>query len=175
MTCIVIDADVLRGAGASGTPDSRSAKCRAFLDVMVATSSLSAGATAPLYAEWMKHLSRYSSIWLKSMHARKRFSMKTPAPHHVGEVRAAINLLPDRALRAILEKDRHLLEAAICTDFRLASMDERARAAAEGTVSYGPHLQDIIWVNPEIESDSPLGWIQAGAPAERGRRLGRSS
>jgi hypothetical protein len=76
--------------------------------------------------------------------------------------------------RAAMQKDRHLIDAALASDHRIASLDETARAlftvaAAKLQLKL---ITDVMWVNPESEGDNAVGWLADGAPYERQRTLG---
>ena len=76
------------------------------------------------------------------------------------------------AIAAILEKDRPLVEAALATDQRIASLDNRARNLFKGRVLSLTELASICWVNPEKIDETAVSWLQQGAPADRARMLG---
>ena len=68
-------------------------------------------------------------------------------------------------------KDAHLLEAAICSDNRVASLDETVRTLFAVVAQTFKPIQGIAWVNPDIEHDSVVAWLTTGAPLEASRQL----
>ena len=74
---------------------------------------------------------------------------------------------------AIMEKDRRLIEAALFSDHRIASLDEAVRRHFRHHGERLPELRKICWVNPDTEDDV-CDWLKNGAPAERTRMLGYS-
>ena len=62
-------------------------------------------------------------------------------------------------------------EAAFATDLRIASWDENARGHFGRLAANFAPLQKIIWVNPVIEGERAVQWLEAGAKAQRWRRL----
>ena len=70
------------------------------------------------------------------------------------------------------EKDVHLIEAALGTDRLVASQDERARGIFREASRGVRELKPIVWVNPTLPADDPIGWLRNGAPSEERRQLG---
>jgi len=70
------------------------------------------------------------------------------------------------------EKDAHLIEAALATDRLIASQDERARGIFREASRGVRELKPIVWVNPTLPADDPIGWLRNGAPFEARRQLG---
>lgn len=78
----------------------------------------------------------------------------------------------DGRRRKALMKDKHLLEAALVSDQRIASCDENAREPAKQLAESCPPVRDILWINPANHNETPLPWLQLGAPLEPQRLLG---
>jgi hypothetical protein len=73
----------------------------------------------------------------------------------------------------IVLKDCHLVEAALATDLRVASLDDRVRGhfgRLAGTIDV---LRPILWVNPAIAEERVVDWLESGAPDQKRRRLGK--
>ena len=70
--------------------------------------------------------------------------------------------------------DLHLIEAALATDRTVASVDKKVRAffSGEASACQVEELRTIVWVNPELEEETPILWLERGAPAEPERMLG---
>ena len=73
-------------------------------------------------------------------------------------------------VRAI-KKDAHLLSAALQTGGRVCSLDEVVRAHCARQLGREPDIGSIVWVNPDREEETPLGWLAAGAPVQKRRQL----
>ena len=72
-----------------------------------------------------------------------------------------------------MQKDFHLLEAALATDQTVISLDEVIRGLFAHASQRVGEIRDIVWVNPErMEEEEPLAWLQNGAPPENHRKLG---
>ncbi|HLN32763.1 MAG TPA: hypothetical protein VK395_33850 [Gemmataceae bacterium] len=77
----------------------------------------------------------------------------------------------DSDVLAIVLKDCHLLEAALATDSRIASLDEKARHHCAELAVAIEEMRAIIWVNPDVPEEGAIEWLEQGAPAEKRRRL----
>ena len=73
---------------------------------------------------------------------------------------------------AAIQKDAHLLEAALATDSAVASLDEEVRSLLSGVSKHWGRIKPIVWVNPAKPDDQALSWLSAGAPADKARMLG---
>lgn len=69
-------------------------------------------------------------------------------------------------------KDIHLIEAAHRADKIVISMDETVRNCFREITHQIRPLAVITWVNPCIDEESPIEWLQNGAEIERERLLG---
>lgn len=166
---IVVDASVARSAGRVPVPGFVSSRCRAALDAMVEVRHLIALDSEGL-REWRKHRSGYAQSWLVGMFARKCVLL-------LGEVRdehlrervrcSAAKPSDGRAL----EKDCHLVEAALKADQIVLSRDEVVRSLFRGICPKVEELQHILWANPEAEEEGAVEWIRAGAKSENARKL----
>ena len=65
-----------------------------------------------------------------------------------------------------MQKDFHLIQAALTTDQRIASLDERARNHYRNVAPAIAALASIAWVNPSQAEESAIAWLQQGAPIE---------
>lgn len=71
----------------------------------------------------------------------------------------------------IMQKDAHLVEAALATERTVTSRDDEARGWFARTVGRIPRLTKIVWVNPDVPEEEPIDWLRAGAKPERARTL----
>jgi hypothetical protein len=105
------------------------------------------------------------------MMARRKVVFVTIPAQHSLEDRIRRLKLRDSVL-AIIEKDRHLIEAALATDNRVASIDERVRQHLRTHAQNLPEVISICWSNPVVLDEECVAWLESGAPAERSRMLG---
>ncbi len=110
---LVIDADVVHSAGETEHPVSSA--CRRFLETV-----LDAGhrvvMTDAIMIEWRNHLSRYSRRWRRQMYGRRRVYRIEKEKERDNNLRNRIDQAVHRDQKAIVDKDVHLIEAAIATD-----------------------------------------------------------
>ena len=104
------------------------------------------------------------------MHAR-RLVVQVSNPYHK-DLRDKLSHVAPSEQQDEIFKDVHLLEAALATDKIVASMDNNARDAYAHVSQQIGEIRDILWVNPETEEDSCVGWLDRGAPVEPERQLG---
>jgi hypothetical protein len=81
-------------------------------------------------------------------------------------------VVPDVHIRVLIDKDRCLIEAALATDKRVASLDDKVRNHLKDHRSTLPEIAPICWVNPDIATERGVAWLESGAPADRSRTLG---
>jgi hypothetical protein len=126
--------------------------------------------TPEIRDEWNRHQSGFARTWRVGMVARKRVEWLNSCSDEA--MHAEIGGLPvSKTDREAMLKDLCLIEAAIATDETVASLDDAARrlfAAASSTVQA---LRDIVWVNPDRPEETPIEWVNDGAPSERKRKL----
>jgi hypothetical protein len=169
---IVVDADVLQSAGEGGAAGSRQAASRDFLQAFLEDSDHCAVRTPELWSEWTKHWSKLARIWYRSLEAKKRVIRVTPTREVATQVAEVEATAPRENDRLALAKDGHLMRAALSTDRRIVSFDETVRQLAQSSCKSCKHLREVIWVNPNSQSENALGWLRSGAPDEPVRRLG---
>jgi hypothetical protein len=77
----------------------------------------------------------------------------------------------DVAILAIVQKDCHLVDAALASDHLIASLDEQLRGHLRQLTAVIDALRSISWVNPAIAKEAAVEWLEKGAPDEKKRRL----
>jgi len=165
---VVVDASIACSAGTTQHPLSRS--CRDFLECFLKVCHRLV-MTFEVRQEWKKHRSRFSYSWLASMTARKKVEVCDPNPAvAMTEKLDRIHLTENQ--QAAIQKDAHLLEAALATDATVASLDEEARALLKALSKQWGRIRPIVWVNPAKPEDEGVSWLAAGAPADEERMLG---
>ena len=165
----IIDASIARAAGPETSLHPTSKNCRDFLNEIRTVCHKMAWSPA-IRAEWNEHRSGYAMNWLTSMYARKKIVLIEQKED--AKLRKNLNAAAksDRD-RAAMLKDVPLLEAAIQTDQRIASLDDTVRKLFNSATSQHPALKKIIWVNPDRTNEATIEWLQTGAPSEPRRQL----
>jgi hypothetical protein len=81
-------------------------------------------------------------------------------------------MISDARMAAVLENDRHLIEAALATEKRVSSLDEEVRRSLRAVRNELPEVKSVCWVNPSTPDENAVAWLESGAPAEAVRTLG---
>jgi hypothetical protein len=167
--CLVLDASLARAAGGYQTISPRGRLCREFLmSVRGICHRLAWGPR--LREEWTRHRSVFATTWLTSMqNLRKlRTVADSPGSELLSQFVAGVS---DRSLQAIIEKDAHLLVAALESDRRIASLDDTVRGHLASLSVRDAQLGTLCWVNPCVETEQAVKWLESGAPADASRQL----
>jgi hypothetical protein len=170
---LVIDASIARACGDEKATYPTSVHCRNFL-LAVQDGRYVIVMTPGIRAEWDKHQSAFARQWRAKM-VSKRKLLALPEQFD-GDLWESI---PDTARsnqqRDEIAKDILLLEAALATDQSISSLDENtARRFFTRAAKVVPKIREIIWVNPDKPEETPIEWLQAGAPADEFRMLGNA-
>lgn len=167
---LVIDADVAQASGDEDATDPRAVNCRDFLkEVMTQNHRLVM--TRKISDEWKRHQSRFALEWRMSMDARRRVDRIDPPEYDELQGKVANTTDSEDEIK-VMQKDLHLLEAALVTDKTIISLDETVRTLFAQTSQQVSEIRDIIWVNPErTTEEQPIDWLQSGAPPEAHRQL----
>ena len=166
---LVIDADVARASGSETATHPRAEHCRDFLSAILSLSYRIV-MTEKINNEWKNHRSRFARRWRVSMDARKKIDRINPPEY--AELRDKVtNTASDEDEIEVMQKDFHLLQAAIATDHTIVSLDETVRGLFAHASQQVGEIRNIIWVNPDRPAEEPIGWLQNGAPPETHRRL----
>ena len=64
-----------------------------------------------------------------------------------------------------------LIEAALATDKRVASLDDQVRQHLREHAIKLSEVLSICWVNPNMPAEASVAWLESGAPLERSRML----
>jgi hypothetical protein len=152
---LVVDASVASAAGQTMHPTSF--RSREFLGEVLKISHRIV-MTVSLAAEWDRHQSLYAARWRAEMRTRNKVVDIADVQNE--EVRRQV--VGSRAI----QKDLHLIEAALATDKVVISLDDRAQAdlCVEAT-------KDVTWVNAVAEG----GQRSIGSATARLQRTNGSS
>ena len=167
---LVIDADVARASGSETATHPRAEHCRDFLNTVLSLSHRIV-MTEKINNEWKNHQSRFARRWRVSMNARKKIDRINPPEY--AELQAKVtNAASDEDEIEAMEKDFHLLQAALATDQTIISLDETVRQLFKRAAQQVGEIRNIIWVNPDrTAEEQPITWLQNGAPPEPQRQL----
>ena len=167
---LVIDASVARRAGEPGSPYPAAMRCREFLETVRDVGHFIV-MTPEISAEWDRHQRRFARRWRASMVGRRQFHF-LPLAADVTLREQLDSVAPSEEARAAMYKDACLIEAALATDRTVASLDKEVRVFLREAAHVVEELRAVVWVNPELEEETPILWLEHGAPAEPERMLG---
>jgi hypothetical protein len=125
--------------------------------------------TTELYEEWDIEASTWARRWLVAMVQKaKVVRVEVPSGESVRDCLMEKGLA-EKAINEAID-DAHLLFAATQTDRRVISLDDAVRAIfteAHACLKVGA----VVWVNPDRGAEDVVGWLRAGAPPDKHRRL----
>ncbi len=163
---LVIDASVARAAGGPEATATRSIACRDCL-IEVRENGLLLTMSPAIKAEWKNHWSNYSRRWFFWMMGSRRVVKVRGVPN--SDLILAISNLALERERDAAEDDSHLVAAALESDYRIMSLDERARALFVTVSASMATLVLIHWVN--AEDRGVLDWLRDRCPERRAFQL----
>lgn len=156
---LIIDADVLCAASddASSPGTTMAQVLKAVLDICHR-----GGVTRQLADEWREHSSRYARSWQIAMAgARKRVPLR---PRSTRLRKRVLDAEPSDDVRRIMEKDWHLVEAALAADHVILSRERHARVHYVRAAEREAELRSLIWINVRnCDQDALLAWLEGRA------------
>lgn len=168
---LVIDSSVAYAAGGADAVNPTAKNCRDFLQAVLNICHR-ALFSAPLRAEWKKHVSGFAQRWQVAMERRQKLDwIEAESDEEIHETIA--EAAASEKDKAAMEKDAFLLEAALkTTDRMVVSLDETVRGLFRELSGKLPRIGKVVWVNPGSEDDAAVDWLRNGAKPEPSRRLG---
>ena len=167
---LVVNASVARAAGGEEATVSVSINCTEFLETFRDECSHHIVMTPELSEEWEENQSKFAATWLRSMIARKRFDYVKPSVNKALRDKIEKTATNEKEVED-MQKDFHLLEAALATDQSIISLDEAIRKCFARAAQRVGEIRNIVWVNPDHTEERLLDWLQNGAPPENHRKL----
>ena len=165
---LVIDACIARAAGGEEATFPASRDCRDFLHAMLELPH-EIVKTKEIWAEWRKHKSKYATVWLNSMIAKKRVFQA--AVLNDTALRSFVSLKVSEKDSKTMQKDCHLVEAAKASDNIVVSNDDAVRCLFSNAANSVGWLKTIVWINPTMPSETPIDWLRNGAAPDSERCL----
>jgi hypothetical protein len=164
---IVVDASI---AKASGERNELALACARLLDGF-RRGDHSVVTSPRILEEWRKHASRLARGWLVDMVSRGRSTDVGDREEAIDDdALAAAAAAHDAALDA-MRKDLLLVEAALASDRRILSLDDKARRAFGRASASLDALRRILWANPAIPAERVDVWLRDGARRESAKEL----
>lgn len=167
---LVIDADIACSAGNASAKDPTSKSCRDFL-IAVRRTCHRLVMTPDIKAEWGKHQSGFARKWRVKMVGSRKLCYLEDVKETL--VLGDLKSVPCSDLDFdAMDKDRHLLNAALASDKIVASRDDEVRGLFAAATPKLTKISQIVWVNPTKEDEGVVGWLEKGSMGEKFRQLG---
>lgn len=162
---LVVDANILKGAGPKHSVHPTSQACRKTLNAILKICH-KVTVTPEIAAEWDKHEGDFAKAWRGWMALKGKVVNKTSFPSKKLTNKIAKSLEKDEI--AVLEKDMRLLEAALHADYIVISLDDRTKRKLDRAVAVDA-LKKVCWENPAVDLDETIQWLERGAKYDRNR------
>jgi hypothetical protein len=147
-----------------------SRSCREFLDE-VRKVCHKVVMTREIEREWTARPTMFSSLWLGAMERRRKVAWAHRSEN--ASLRDDINRSGlGGADRQLVQRDVHLVEAALATGLTVISRDDAVRRLLSGISGTVGLLKKIVWVNPVSQATDVLAWLAQGAPPVKAWQLG---
>ena len=167
---LIVDADVAGACGSKTPPGPTAKHCRDFLNTILSLS-YRVVMTEKIRDEWRRHASPFARRWRVSMDARRKVDRIVDLPENEELCTKIVNTAGSERQRENIEKDFHLLQAALATDQTIISLDETIFRLFKRASQQVGEIRNVIWVNPDKTAEEPIAWLQNGAQPEAHRRL----
>jgi hypothetical protein len=177
---LVVDASVMRAAGGEAVTAPVPAHTRDTFKAILALCHRVC-LSPDLSEEWKHHQSRFANLWLTKMYARRKVVLCEPPScrHLVDDIRS-FHLTTELDIAAV-EKDIHLVAAALTTAHRtILSWDTHVvrairKVCADTKIITSKAIAPMLWINPIADHDSVQAWLSETGPAQPHWPLGVSS
>jgi len=168
---LVIDTSIARSSGPGNGEHEVSTRCREFL-VAVLLLCHHVVMTTAIREEWDRHRSRYASDWYLQMKRRGRKVDEIDVNENEPLRKKIERVATSERRRTAMLKDTFLIEAAQAADFLVISRDEEVRNLFRELAQDTAEIKPIIWINPTIESEACITWLEDSCPDDDHRKLG---
>ena len=166
---LVVDASVMRAAGGEGATDPAPANARDTLKAILSVCHKVCD-SADLREERKRQQSRFAKLWFTQMHARRKVVICKPPS--CAEILADIRSFPSitQGDIAAVEKDIHLIAAALISDRIVLSWDNRVAVAirkvcVDRATLTSKVVGDVLWIDPIVDKGALHAWLSETGPA----------
>ncbi len=125
--------------------------------------------TKPIVEEWEEHASGFARQWRTTMTTKSKIVWREQT--ETSKLRKRILSATAPSEQIAVEKDLHLVEAALASDRIVISADDRMRNILARVGQKVDVLNNVVWVNPTNVAETAIPWLEAGAKSERKRQL----
>lgn len=173
---LVVDASVMRAAGGENATDPTPAHARDALKAIL-TICHKVCLSPALSEQWKRHQSKFAKRWLTQMYAvRKVVAHEPPACNEILADIRAFHAITQSEIAAV-EKDIHLIAAALVSDRAVLSWDHRVAMAirkvcVDKTTVTSRSVSHVLWIDPIADKDALHAWLSENGPAQPSWQLG---
>lgn len=167
---LVVDASIMAAAGGEAATDPTPAHARDALKAILAICHKVCLSPA-LSEEWKRHQSRFARRWLTQMYtARKVIAHEPPACHEILADIRTFHAIAQSDIAAV-EKDIHLIAAALAADRAVLSWDHRVAIAirkvcVDTTTITSKSVSHVLWIDPIADRDALQARLSENGPAQ---------
>jgi hypothetical protein len=167
----VIDTCVARSCAGRGSTSAHATNCRRALEA-IRDGDHEAVVYPALEDEYRRqeNMSRFFLRFRGDMRARRQIRVLDADPPPYADIRVAMRKRIPREAHPVVKKDLHLVGAAMATDERILSDDDKVRAHFETIAAEVSTLARVHWVNPSDLACLP--WLSHDAPNQPALQLG---
>jgi hypothetical protein len=158
---LVIDASIARASGGVEAVHPTATVVRDFLQQVLRICHR-AVMTPALKMEWDRHESNFARKWRRSMVARKKLIL-LDLPERTDLRKAIDEGLASETEKSAMRKDFLLVEAAIATDERIISLDDKVQALFSTESKEISDLRNIVWINPDTNPAGAMALLKGEA------------
>ena len=170
---LVVDTDVVKASGGETATHPTSKNCRDFL-MTVRALNYRVVMSAEIRKEWNEHASNFARRWWGAMERRKKMCDIGNPPRDKNLRTKIVSTAKSEKQIENMEKDFHLLNAALATDQTIISCEKYIRKLFARASKQVDEIQGIIWVNPDrTAEEQPIEWLKNGVPSEECRQLSK--
>jgi hypothetical protein len=176
---LVVDASVMRAAGAEGATDPAPANGRHALKAILSICHRVCD-SPHLREERKRHQSRFAKRWFTQMHARRKVVVFEPpsCSEILADIRSFHSITQSDI--AAIEKDIHLIAAALVSDRTVLSWDNRVAVAirkvcADKATVTSKTVADVLWIDPITDPDALHAWLSESGPIQPYWQLGSAA
>ena len=171
---LIIDSCIFGMVGDKNKADYKNRACRMFLEklhnIIENTKHIYIVVNNAIKSDRNRHVTRYSSRWLKKIAGRRKLKVvEETNKKQINDVIAGLQLR-EKCIDA-MRKDAFLICTALACDGSIISSDDTARNLFSCIISEMKTIGELCWINPLIEEESPLMWIENRCKCSVDRKL----
>lgn len=161
------------GSAGSSAISYESWSCREFLILMLYNTEHKFAMTVDIKNQWDLVRSKIANQFLSIMSSKNRIETLDSISNNI-KIEFQ-NLELSQNIRVSLEKDIHLIEAALEVDKIVISKDKKARLNFCIISDDLNDIKRIMWANPTVIEDDTMSWLEMEMPDDNNKKLDSSN